>query len=142
MGLSEPGETDSEAGLTLKELNFSQTFSQIAMMLGQAVNVNLQLTKVINQTLPLVNDDLEEFDGLWIGLFTINYYDSFVGETDYMLSTITVSTSTILIMTITETAYYILNVEQPIANLAEVIFHNLLFNNCCTGDIWSFISYI
>jgi hypothetical protein len=127
MGISGSGEIDSESGLTLKGLNFSQTFSQTAVMLGQTVNLSMKLTKVINQTLPLVDDDLEEFDGLWIGSFTINYYDSFVSETDYMLATSTPLSETTLIMTIAETDHYILNVEEPIAKQGEVIFHDLLF---------------
>jgi hypothetical protein len=127
MGLSGSGETDGEAELTLKQLGFSQTFSQAGMMLGQTVSLGLKTTKVINQTLPLAGDDFEAFDGLWIGSFTINYYNSFVSETDYMLSASTPLTATTLIMTISETDHYILNVQEPIAKLDEIIFHNLLF---------------
>jgi hypothetical protein len=127
MGISGSGEIDGEADLTLKQLNFSQTFSQTTMMLGQTPHISLKLTKVINQTLPLVDGGPEEYDGLWIGSFTINYYDSFVSETDYMLSTSTPSTETILTMTISETDNYILNEQDPIAKQDEIIFHNLLF---------------
>ena len=127
MGISGSGETDGEAGLTLKELNFSQTFSQTNMMLGQTPGLGLRITKNINQTLPLEDNGLEEYDGLWIGSFTINYYDSFVNETDYMSSTFASSTETTLTITITETDYYILNVQSPIAKLDEIVFHNLIF---------------
>jgi hypothetical protein len=127
VGLSGPGEIDSESSLTLKDLNFSTTFSHTAMMLGQTVTLGLKLIKVLNQTFPLVDGDPEKLDGLWIGSFTINYYDSFVGETDYMLSTSTPLMETTLTMTMTETDNYILNVEEPIARQSEIIFHNLLF---------------
>jgi hypothetical protein len=124
IGLSAPGEVKS-ATMTLQDLGFSQTFSQNGRMLGQNANIALQLTKVINDTTPLDTEGDDILSGLWIGLFTINYYESFFADSDYLYAPAVTPTN--LTLTISETPYYILNLEEPIAKLPEIIFHNFLF---------------
>jgi hypothetical protein len=111
--------------MTLRDLGFSQTFSQNERMLGQNANIALQLTKVINDTTPLDTDGDDTLSGLWIGSFTINYYESFFADSNYLYAPAAASTN--LTLTISETPYYILNLEEPIARLPEIIFHNFLF---------------
>jgi hypothetical protein len=124
IGLSAPGQIKSTT-MTLQDLGFSQTFSQNGRMLGQNANIALQLTKVINDTTPLDTEGDDILSGLWIGLFTINYYESFFADSDYLYAPAAASTN--LTLTISETPYYILNLEEPIAKLPEIIFHNFLF---------------
>ncbi|CAF1113401.1 unnamed protein product [Didymodactylos carnosus] len=121
IGISGSGETESY--LTLNDLNFSETFNQTEKMLGQDVHVAVQLTKVINETVPLEIGE-ETLSGLWVASLTLNYYDSFVSESDYLDSTLTETNVTLVL---SETGYYILNEQQPIAKQTEIIFHNLLF---------------
>jgi hypothetical protein len=53
----------------------------------------------------------------------------FLTANNYALSTII--TSITLTIDISETPYYIKNVQSPIARQAEVIFHTLLFTILC-----------
>jgi hypothetical protein len=124
IGLSAPGDVNSPT-MMLRDLDFSQTFSQSGRMLGQNANIALQLTKVINDTTPLDTEGDDILSGLWIGLFTINYYESFFAASDYLNAP--AATSTNLTLVISETPYFIPNLEEPIAKLPEVIFHNFLF---------------
>jgi hypothetical protein len=124
IGLSASGQVKSPT-ITLQDLNFSQIFSQNGRMLAQDVDITLQVTKVINDTSPLTIGDDEVLSGIWIGSFTMNYYESFFADSDYLNAP--GLTPTTLTLVITETPYYILNSQQPIARLPEIIFHNFLF---------------
>jgi hypothetical protein len=130
VGLSGPGISQSSTA-TLQDLGFSQTFYQSGRMLGQDANIALQLTKVINSTSPLVNGGDEILSGIWIGSFSVNYYESFVTDTDYLNTP--PETSTTLTLVISETPYYILNEQSPIARLPEIIYHDFLFTTMIIG---------
>jgi hypothetical protein len=121
IGLSGVGQAATE---TLLNLGFSQTFSQSGSMLSQNADVALELTKVINDTAPL-EGSTHSYSGLWIGSFTINYYESFMTTSEYLYAKPNAGTS--LTVAITETSYYIFNVQSPITRKNELIFHNLLF---------------
>ncbi|CAF1405986.1 unnamed protein product [Adineta steineri] len=131
IGLSAPGQIQSST-VTLQDLNFSQTFSQNGRMLGQNANIALSLTKVINDTSPLIVGDNDIFSGLWIGSFSVNYYESFFAETDYLNAPVARSTN--LTITISETSYYILNQQSPIARLPIMIYHSFLFTTTAIGS--------
>lgn len=123
VGLSASGQVKSSTQI-LQDLNFSQIFSQSGRMLGQNVNIDLQLTKVINDTSSLVSGGDETISGIWSGSFTTNYYESFFAASDYLNTT--PQTSTYVTIVIGETSYYILNQQDPISRLPEIIFHNFL----------------
>ena len=130
IGLSGPGQVKS-ATTTLQDLGFSQTFNQSGRMVGQDVNIALELTKVINDTSPLVSGNDDVYSGIWIGLFTVNYYESFFADSDYLSATPVSATN--LTLVISETSYYILNMQDPIARLPEIIFHDFLFITTIIG---------
>ncbi|CAF1431486.1 unnamed protein product, partial [Adineta steineri] len=131
IGLSAPGQVQSST-VTLQALNFSQTFSQSGRMLGQDANIALSLTKVINDTSPLVTDDDDILSGLWISSFIVNYYESFFADSDYLNAP--AGTSTNLTIIISETSYYILNEQSPIARLPIMIYHSFLFTTTAVGS--------
>jgi hypothetical protein len=54
----------------------------------------------------------------------------FLTQDQYVRST---STLTILTVVVSETAYYVKNLQQPIAQRSEIIFHNLLFTELLLG---------
>ncbi|CAF4686130.1 unnamed protein product, partial [Rotaria sp. Silwood1] len=130
IGLSAPGKNKSSTA-TLQDLSFSQTFNQSGRLLGQDARITLQVTKVINTTNPLVNGDDEVLSGIWIGSFSVNYDESFMTDTDYLNAP--PKTSTILTLTISETPYYILNEQSPIARLPEIIYHDFLYITMIIG---------
>ena len=124
IGLNGSGQVKS-SGRSRQELGFSRTFNQSDRMLGQNAEFVLQLTKVINDTLPLVTGDDNTLRGLWIDSFTVNYYESFYSNNDYLNAQVMPSTN--ITLTISETPYFILNLEEPMARLPQLIFHNFLF---------------
>ncbi|UJR21793.1 hypothetical protein I4U23_024868 [Adineta vaga] len=128
VGISGAGqERDS---YTLKELNFLQTFySQSLETLSQSPIIKMALTKVINQTESLFNDDDEKFGGIWYPTFTYSSSEMFLTAEEYRISANLTSTS--ITIDISETSYYIKNTQSPIAKQPEVIFRTLLFAFLC-----------
>ncbi|CAF0836941.1 unnamed protein product [Adineta steineri] len=131
IGLSALGQIQSST-VTLQDLDFSQTFSQSGRMLGQDANIALSLTKVINDTSSLNVGDNDTYSGLWIGSFSMNYYESFFADADYLNAPVARSTN--LTITISETSYYILNQQSPIARLPILIYHCFLFTTTVVGS--------
>ncbi|CAF5038940.1 unnamed protein product, partial [Rotaria sp. Silwood1] len=130
MGLSAIGKKQSSTA-TLQDLGFSQTLNQSGRILATNVDMTLQLTKVINNTSPLVTGHDEVLSGIWIGSFLTNDKVSFITNTDYLNAA--AKTSTILTLTISETPYYILNEQSPIARLPEIVYHDFLYISTIIG---------
>ena len=130
VGLSVPGKTESST-TTVRYLNFSQTFYKNESMLGQMPTINLEMTKVVNNTSPLRGGDNETVSGIWTGLSKVNYDESFMGDAKYMNMLPEISSA--LIVTIRETPYYVLNEQSPIARLPEIIYHDFLFITMIIG---------
>ena len=127
LGVEEEDET-LDAVYTLVDLVFAQTLSVSGRMLTQQPSCTLQLTKVINRTYALSEDGETQFSAVWLPTFTGGLDQMFVDESEYKYAT---SSSTILSIVISETAYYTLNVERPITDEDELIFTNLLFTIVC-----------
>jgi hypothetical protein len=83
VGLSASGQINSST-VTLQALDSSQTFSQSESMLSQEIDIALQLTKLINDTSPLVTGGDDILSGLWIGSFTVNYNEAFLIDNGYL----------------------------------------------------------
>ncbi|CAF2822836.1 unnamed protein product [Rotaria sp. Silwood2] len=111
----------------LKELNFYQSFSKIGQILAQNLPIALALTKLINETLPMVGEE-SKLSGIFIPTFTADFNSLFLSNDQYVRSSIGSTTPTI---EINETPYYVKNLQQPIAKQSEIIFHNLLFTIVC-----------
>jgi len=126
-GAEEENET-LEAIYTLVDLDFAQTFSVSGRLLTQQPSCTLQLTKVINQTYPLSEGGMTQFNGIWLPSFSANLDQMFVDESEYMHAT---SSNTILSIVISETPYYMQNIQKPITDEAELIFTNILFTIVC-----------
>ncbi|CAF4949856.1 unnamed protein product [Rotaria sp. Silwood1] len=127
IGLSGPSSKNGSDAL--KELNFRQSFySQSSRTLAQTATIDIALTKVVNETEPLSGSD-SEFEGIWYPTFTYSLNEMFITADTYAMSANL--TSTTLTIDISETSYYIKNVQSPIAKQPEVIFRTLLFSFLC-----------
>jgi hypothetical protein len=111
----------------LKELNFYQSFSKSGYILSQSLPIDLDITKVINETFPMIGEE-SDFSGIYIPTFTSDSNSLFLSKDQYVFSNLTLTT---LIINIIETPYYVQNIQQPIAKSSEIIFHNLLFTIVC-----------
>ncbi|CAF3967020.1 unnamed protein product [Rotaria sp. Silwood1] len=127
LGIGLSGHGHKSERYTLEELHFYQSFSKDGQMLAQDLIVNLALTKMINETKPMGGEE-SQFDGIFIPTFTVDMNSLFVSNDQYVRSSSTLTTLTIVI---TETPYYVKNVQQPIVRQAEIIFRNLLFTIVC-----------
>ncbi|UJR32396.1 hypothetical protein I4U23_019858 [Adineta vaga] len=125
IGLSGAGHED--ANYNLKELNFSQSFFKYNEVLAQNLPISLDITKVINETVAMVGEE-SDFTGIFIPTFTTDSNSLFLTQDQYVHSTAISTTLTIILV---ETPYYVKNLQQPIAKLSEIIFHNILFTIVC-----------
>ena len=132
IGLRAPGSSKSSR-ITLRDLAFSNTFYQNGRILGPDASINVQLTKLINSTSPLVSGSDDILSGIWTGSLTINYNESFISDADYLTSPLNSDMGTRLVIVISETPYYILNEQSPIARLPEIIYHDFLFITMIIG---------
>jgi hypothetical protein len=109
-----------------QELEFSKSFYQTNQILSQNPLINLQLTKVINITEGLTSADDTTYSGLWLPTFTFNVDQLFKNE-----SVAARKAETTLLLSISETPFFIRNKQQPIARRSEILFHTLLFVGVC-----------
>ncbi|UJR32395.1 hypothetical protein I4U23_019857 [Adineta vaga] len=115
--------TESER-FNLKELNFYQSFFKYGQILAQSLPITLHITKVINETLPITGDE-SMYGGIYIPTFNVDINDLFLSNDQYVRFTLP---STILTIALSETPYYVKNVQQPIVKLSEVAFDSVLFS--------------
>ncbi len=128
-GPGEEMENDTlDAIYTLIDLTFAQSLSMSGRILTQQPSCTIQLTKVINHTYPLGEDGEDQFSALWLPTFSGSLDQMFVDSNEYLYAT---SSSTILSIGISETAYYVLNIQRPITDQDELIFTDLLFTIVC-----------
>jgi len=85
-------------------------------------------SQVVNETEPLFGSD-SDFGGIWYPTFTYSLTQMFIDANSYITSAdLTSMTFTI---DISETSYYVKNVQSPIAKEPEIIFHTILFTIVC-----------
>ena len=125
IGLYSPGH--QTGSYSLKELNFIQAFYKIGQILARDLPVTVSLTKVVNETLALDGGD-SDFGGIYIPTFTVDYNSLFYTADQFVRSTLTVTTLSLIL---SETPYYVKNLQQPIAKPSEIVFQNLLFITVC-----------
>lgn len=121
------GEAKKSGIYSLKELNFYQSFFKIGQILARNLPITMSLTKVVNETLAMDGGE-STFGGIHIPTFTVDYNSLFYNVDQFVRSTLI---STTLSLVLSETPYYVKNLQQPIAKPSEIIFQNLLFITVC-----------
>jgi hypothetical protein len=66
-----------------------------------------------------------DFSDIYVPTFTVDMNSLFVSNDQYVRSELT------LTLILSETPYYVKNVQEPIVRLTEVIFRNVLFTVVC-----------
>ncbi|CAF4348906.1 unnamed protein product, partial [Adineta steineri] len=117
------GQEYSNGNYFLKQLNFYQSFYKNDFILARNLPVSLSLTKVANETLAMDGGEAH-FSGIYVPTFTVDYNSLFYTADQFIRSTLTLTTLTVII---SETPYYVKNLQQPIAKPSEIVFQNLLF---------------
>ena len=129
IGAIRVGLSGTEARLrnnSLQKLNFSQTFNRTNHSLSSDPFIFLQLTKSINITESLTDNDNTTYTGLWLPTFTYDANQIFrqVNSSENQIETI-------LSLRINEMVFFIRNKQEPIARRSEIIFHTILFLGVC-----------
>jgi hypothetical protein len=131
LGLTGPGVHEENETLntvyTLVDLDFGQAFSIAGQFLSQQPSFTVQITKLINRTYPIDEDSATAFSAMWTA-YIVNTDENFIDENEYKYETSSDSTISIVI---SETPYYISNIQRPITDQAELIFTDLLFTILC-----------
>ncbi|CAF3360232.1 unnamed protein product [Rotaria socialis] len=131
-GLTGPGaqqEDDRLDGIyKLVDLDFSQAFSVSGRILSHQPSFAVQLSKLMNRTYPLDENDATEFSAIWTAYTSYDIDQNFIDENDYKYVT---SLGTTVTVSISEASYYISNTQRPITDQAELIFTDLLFTIVC-----------
>ncbi|CAF1513787.1 unnamed protein product, partial [Rotaria sp. Silwood1] len=110
---------------------FCRIISNINQTVGQTVRVNIELTKAINRTESLDEDGQTTYSGVWIPRMIAEStndemtYDQYGSYIRYLATHQTVQ------VTLKETAFFIMNIQQPITRKGEVIFKDILFSTMC-----------
>ncbi len=118
----------SKSNYLVRELNFIQPFFLFNGTLAYDPNIEFQLTRIINETDPLDNSGTYYYTALWSPVSTASTSDLFFTFDDYIYYGLLKTSFSI---SLSEMTYYVMNVQQPIAKEAEVIFHDLLFTIVC-----------
>ena len=108
------------------ELKFASTFvsSSLNQILGPSILFPIVLTPIVNQTAPLSTDGSSTFSAIWSSSFNSVMDELFTNESRY---TFFYRAQTNISVTVSESIFYVKNLQQPIARQAEVVFRCLLF---------------
>ena len=125
--------TTNSSLYVVQELNFCQVFSSSDQTLPENLAVNFALTKVINRTELLDYSSLSNFSGIWIPTTTHSSLNDALKYEQQGAFLRYLSTEHILLITLSETQFYVINKQEPIARTSEILFHNLLFTTTLIG---------
>ncbi|CAF0993148.1 unnamed protein product [Adineta ricciae] len=113
----------------VQELNFSYAFIIQNQTLSQEPYFEMDLIQVINETKGLSTGAPSQFSGLWIPKFSKDDDRNFQTLAEY--EKYHAESQTTLTIDLTQSMYYIYNIEQPIIKTANVVFKNILFVSMC-----------
>lgn len=117
----------------VQEVNYCESFYGENQTLSQTTYLDFTLTKVINRTEFVDYSGSVNYSAIWIPTSNHGSLDDHViynqkGEFQRYLSTQhTVS------IRFDETAFYVINRQEPIVRLGEVSFHNVIFTTTIIG---------
>lgn len=116
---------------TVKELNFCQLIANSDQTISQAIRINIRLTKVINQTEGLYNNDPLIYSGIWTPTITIDSLNDRIAYEQQGNYIRYLTPKQIVIIDLSETEFFIKNTQEPIARFGEIIFNNVIFSTAC-----------
>ena len=131
--LTGPSSRSNDSLYMVQELNYCESFYTENQTLSQTTEFYFALTKVINRTDSLDYSSSNNYSGIWIPTTThgsLNDRIMYEQRGDYARY---LSTQHTLIVSFSETQFYVSNSQQPIARTGEVIFHNILFTTTILG---------
>ena len=128
-----PGTVNSTSTYIAQELQYCQSFSTSDQTIGETTEVFFALTKVINRTELLDYSDSSKYSGIWIPTTTHGSLNDRLAYVQWGPFLRYLSTQHILIIEFSETQFYVINKQEPIARTGEILFHNVLFTTTIIG---------
>ncbi len=125
--LTGPYSTSNDSSYVVQTLDYCQLFSTSDQTLGQSTEIYFALTKVINQTESLDYSGSSNYSGIWIPTSTHGSLNDRLAYVQRGAFFRYLFTQHILIISFSETEFYVINKQEPIARMAEVLFHIILF---------------
>jgi hypothetical protein len=136
-GLSATGIVDQNS--EAQEVYFASTFTMSNRTMSQNPYFSIELIQDINETKPLSLNGQSNYSGLWIPTYTQDSDRNFYTLDNY--EKYHTNSYTILTIDISQAAYYIYNIQQPIVKSTSATFNNILFASMCM-EIFGFVLLI
>ncbi|CAF2751609.1 unnamed protein product [Rotaria sp. Silwood2] len=125
--------SSNDSTYVVQNLDYCQLFFTSDQTLSQTTEINFALTKVINRTESLDYSDSTNYSGIWIPTSTHGSLSDRVVYLQQGAYLRYLSTQHTLIISFSETEFYVINKQEPIARMGEVLFHNILFTTTIIG---------
>lgn len=117
----------------VKEMKYCEVFSTSDQTIGQTTEIAFTLTKTINRTESLDYSGLTNYSGIWIPTSTNGSLNDYLVYSQSGAFLRYLSTQHTVIITFSETSFYVNNQQQPIVRMGEILYHNILFTTTVIG---------
>lgn len=114
-------------------MNYCEAFNVSDQAIAQSTEIEFAMTKVINRTEYLDYSDSKNFSGIWIPTSSHGSLDDHISYDQRGSFLRYLSTQHIVTITFSETQFYLMNKQEPIARTGEILFHNILFTTTIIG---------
>ncbi len=131
--LTGPSSISNDSLYVVQEMHYCEFFYTPDQTLGQTTDLYFALTKVINQTDALDYSGSSNYSGIWIPTSTHESLDDHIVYDQRGAYLRYLSTQHTIMISFSETNFYVNNEQQPIARKGEIIFHNILFTTTILG---------
>jgi hypothetical protein len=125
--------TSNDSSYVVQKLDYCQLFSTSNQTLGETSEIDFILTKVINRTESLDYSGSMNYSGIWIPTSTHGSLDDHLVYDQQGAFLRYLSTQQTLIVSFSETLFYVINRQEPTSRMGEIVFHNVLFTTTIIG---------
>ncbi|CAF3589638.1 unnamed protein product [Rotaria sp. Silwood1] len=123
----------NDSSYVVQTMDYCQLFFTSDQTLSQTTEINFALTKVINRTESLDYSGSTNYSGIWIPTSTHGSLNDRLVYSQQGAFLRYLSTQHTLIITFSETEFYVINRQEPISRMGEILFHNILFTTTIIG---------
>ncbi len=128
--LSGPEIQTHKGKYTVKHLDFCHFLYPPDQVLTVEPTISIEMTKIINRTDSAINSD-NVFSALWLPTLTMKsaLWDSHIYKTEQDEYHRSLNWQVALVIDLTQSKFYMQNVQEPIARGYEIVFKTILFSS-------------
>ncbi len=131
--LTGPQSIRNDSSYVVQNLGYCQPLFTPNQTLGQTTDISFALTKVVNRTESLDYSGATNYSGIWIPTYTHGSLDDHIAYSQRGAFLRYLSTQHVFTITFSETAFYVMNHQEPIVRTGAVLFHDVLFTTTIIG---------